>query len=116
MLIYRIAKDGYGPYQYYRFGRSKAKKYLKLSADMGMRHNRSADHPIPPIILFNGNKVCGFESLDQLKEWFDGFLPRLHRLGFKIYVYKKRKFEKYVNQVLFRKSKIHQILSIKDVL
>jgi hypothetical protein len=50
-----------------------------------------ADHPTPhsdgieePFLYLDQGYVCGFDDLEALHEWFDGWVPSLIALGFEI--------------------------------
>ncbi len=92
---YRVEKDGTGPY----FGLNWDSSNLRR--EMGRDHSDNT-HPaitedycninndIDTLInnlKYKTNMICGFESLNLLKEWFGIYLTGLFELGYEIYEY-----------------------------
>ena len=120
MVVYRLEhSNGIGPYQYDQHLEliagswakiAKYHEYLDLLADMGRTHKRET-HPSPEHDGINcddfrrDQHFCGCKSLDDLQEWFGGFLPKLLNFGFKINRYEvaKNKVAEGKHQVVFDK-------------
>ena len=88
-LIYRVAKPAWnypipvGPYHYYTDS-----VYPKIIKEMYNSH-ANFSHPTPKLEgwYIPYDHVCGFESIEELYEWFEGYTEDLHELGFKVYIY-----------------------------
>lgn len=84
MLVYRIEKNGAGPYASY-FADTPFKRALSI-------HNKCNRHPgIRDIRLRDGedisNFVFAFKSFEQHRRWFHRRFTALHSEGFKLFVY-----------------------------
>lgn len=77
----RIKCDGVlaGPYRY----------VTPLHAELKHAHDGCESHPTPKNdgIVIEADQYCGFESIDDLLEWFDGWIERLAEAGFEIAEY-----------------------------
>lgn len=103
--VYRVENvDGRGPYQ------SNSADTPEL-IDMSKWHV-DENHPeiyfdIPDFEkipnAYDFKWLCGFLTLNSLREWFDGYIPALNRAGFQIKEYMVPKTKVYVGskQVLF---------------
>lgn len=82
MKIYRVERDGKGPY----------KQNWELCEELHVSHGNwnVMTHPNPRIeglCLAMDNRVCGFSTIEQLKQWFYGWRTKLREYGFKMKVY-----------------------------
>lgn len=95
-LVYRIEhhESGTGPY------RGNPSVVSDALVEMYNRHNWSQHHPCgrrefgPEIMAQCGGYLYGFATLDQYKEWFDGFFDLLKQHGFILtqYAIKAKKY------------------------
>lgn len=78
-------KDGNGPYIPGPGERLKA-----VMRDLHASH-KNMTHPSPFVDNIRNfdwtNEFCGFRTRRDLEEWFDGFMPRLYRAGFRMVRY-----------------------------
>jgi hypothetical protein len=82
MIVYRLehSTDGCGPYN----GRHK---YNTQERKMNESHHiQLATHPSPEAdgIAMRDSYLCGFASLQSLRQWFKGFLKPLLAKGYQI--------------------------------
>lgn len=76
--IYRVEerRGGAGPYN---------KRNAETLGEMFAEHG-SGSHLSPQqddlLLGIAADEHCGFATLEQLDQWFDGFHDRLHKLGF----------------------------------
>ncbi len=92
MLVYRVEHEEYGigPYQIRHSG--NVQKFLnRMGADHSAYGYKGDQHPMP---AFDGIEdfdtdydYCGFESMEALVKWFDGYLLGLARYGFVVRIY-----------------------------
>jgi hypothetical protein len=93
MLIYRvahksIATDGFpsGPYTTYGLPDEVAERLN----DMRWAHSNSS-HPSPwkdpKLNAIRDHERCGFDSLEMLYEWFEGWTKFLRDSGFAVYTF-----------------------------
>jgi hypothetical protein len=107
MIVYRVEKDGMGPYA----NPNKTKTIHKM-----VEKHRDNKHPTPNNDIFinryiHYNEICGFSNVKSLKEWFFGYRAELRRLGYKMCVYDAVATGK--NQVVFlNNSKRIKVLEI----
>lgn len=88
MMVYRVARHDdatTGPYNYFDWTSSP------VIAAMAEAHNDCPNH-MPPhkdglLGYIDSYEHCGFESLESLMVWFEGFLPGLGKSGFVIHVF-----------------------------
>ncbi len=86
MLVFRIERDGNGPYTTLPFfGSSPLKSALKT-------HQRSESHPgTRDIKLRDGEDISdfifAFKSFEQYRRWFHRRFTVLHANGFKLFIY-----------------------------
>jgi len=116
MLVYRVEheKDGLGPYQYSAKRGSESSCFTTMLCD---RHNGSLAHPTP---LEYGHIMrhwhyCGFDSLNQLCNWFsqEDEILGLGQHGFVCNVYKVPYLLHQSNfQVVFEKEKSTFVLTL----
>lgn len=91
MLVYRVEKEGKGPYHSSENMRLREnptnKEFLSSMYDA---HNEDNKHPSPwtENITMSGIDLCGFESLYSLRQWFLNFKQGLSVLGFKLAIYR----------------------------
>lgn len=79
MFIYRIEKDGVGPYH-------QLANHPELH-EMACRHSRGEQHPSPHEegLKMETRHRCGFSSLDQMCRWFSHEEQELmYSLGFEL--------------------------------
>ncbi len=105
MLVYRVEKNGRGPY-----------------TDSGMErmsnaHNASAEHPLSWWDCGTQNGfVCGFVSIGTFKSWFGEFISDLIDADFKLSTYevdcKYIKFGESTKQLVFDKTHAHLMESV----
>ena len=90
MIVYRLEKNGRGPYGLITHCPDSCGGLYELITEMQRAHDNS-DYPTPyedgidPILL--REYYCGFNSLEKLHQWFRGFLERLQSYGFCINKY-----------------------------
>lgn len=92
--IYRIEKDGKGPYT----DRYKEPSNLQeILRNMAIEHNDKS-HPSPEedgIDMRNFPKALfGFTSMRKLHKWFGQWVPILKEIGYEIKIYKNPKIMK----------------------
>ncbi len=100
MLVYRIENEvGNGPYRRTVEGLRPCNVCILQTE----KHN----HPLPFTdgIELEQSDFCGFQSLESLYTWFDGYIEKLQQDGFYIAIYKlKKKFVKIgKTQIGFRR-------------
>lgn len=113
MLVYRVAykesRDGdlpRGPYTM-----SGLPEEIRDQIEVMRWKHTDERHPGPykdPMLIdiFSAER-CGFDSLDNLYGWFEGYVEMLHRAGFRLYVYDVPDAEVRIGkygQTLFRAS------------
>lgn len=104
MIVYRIEKDGVGPYRNWDID------LIDMTGEDNV-HNDS-NHPSPwedaEISSITMDYLCACPSLEKLREWFDGYLEILDENGFNIYriKVKKRILGKSKRQCFFKKEDI----------
>lgn len=85
MLIYRVEKNGIGPYN----------NYHSDLRHMRIEHNKDSENR-PSIKIDTDYDIhsdnidfykCGFHDVDSLKDWFKGYRRTLNRAGFVMSVY-----------------------------
>lgn len=86
--VYRVEDEkGVGPYRI-TSGRTKAQKDLAIR--LGVAH-KDESHPTPDKEGINQRLIeiglCGFENLENLYDWFDGWLDELRETGHVIRAY-----------------------------
>jgi hypothetical protein len=87
-LFYRVERDGVGPYRGYDGTETKLEEML---CDHGLDYR--CNHPTPweePQIgsrMDDADYRCGFHSMEQMMEWFDGWGDALAEYGFRVHVY-----------------------------
>jgi len=118
MTIFRIENSvGLGPYV------SNANQENQILHQMNLDHSCSPLHPMPwednlPEMA-REYELCGFESIEKLKKWFDGWINRLYDNGFfavQLEIDKKNvKFGNY--QIVFNKNRVYskKQLSLEDL-
>lgn len=88
MLVYRVEhkRHRHGPY---RCENLKTKKCKDLAWALLGDHDSDFEHPCPQEegILMRERDYCGFISIEQAVEWFDGWLDRLHFAGYCLAVF-----------------------------
>lgn len=84
MLIYRVEKNGIGPYN----------TYHPDLTEMKIQHNKAENRPgikIDTDYDINEENVkhyrCAFHDIESLKNWFKGYRMMLNRAGFVMNVY-----------------------------
>lgn len=85
MIVYRIEKNGIGPYR----GTIQNKNSDNLIKKL-WRHSGSTSHPtcLNEISGFNSEKhICGFPCVTKLKKWFHGSREELRRNGYFMVLY-----------------------------
>ena len=88
--VYRVEKNGCGPYTYTDTFKTNAKE-RKILKRLNDSHDSDYDnHPAIDTDFVNcgSDFLCGCLTLKQLKKWFRGHLTPLKRIGFKIKVHK----------------------------
>jgi len=86
MIVYRIEKNGLGPYR----GRKENKNTTRLDHKLSS-HSASYLHPTchAEITNFDHEKhICGFSCITKLKKWFHGSRSELRRNGYSLVLYK----------------------------
>lgn len=104
MKVFRLEKDGQGPY---RYEGGLDQLGVSLLSELHAAHDDS-DHPgfyddfdnDENDEMFCDECRFGFKSLRDLKSWFRGYLTKLTKIGFKIVVYEINK-----DRVVISKSK-----------
>jgi hypothetical protein len=90
MLVYRVENsEGGGPYTFYSFDKAD-KAVVAVSNALKEAHNESHHHPPPHsdgISFVRHYERCGFVSIEDLVQWFDGWLQKLHDVGFRMAIY-----------------------------
>lgn len=104
MLVYRVEhyEKNFGPYATSRMPCS----HWPLAYELCDKHNGSRNHPVAEWIGID--EFCGFSSLQQMKNWFNGFIKKLHKYNYRISVYDcpDDKVKKYDDkQIVFVRSK-----------
>lgn len=94
MLVWRLEKNGIGPYTYDEYHQDLPHSEQEILNDLNNFHN---PHPYPKnpahppvsedIGKFDKEMVCGFKSIEDLRKWFKGFLRELKKIGFEVKVY-----------------------------
>lgn len=108
MIIYRIEHKiyGMGPYSTRNLPRENKKKLAELYDKHGACFAYNAYHPRP--INVKRGYYFGFESIDDLKKWFNraGMLIRYHKLGYvcRIYQVDEKYIENLYCQLSFNKT------------
>lgn len=95
MLVWRLEKDGIGPYMYQ--GLDDIAQCLVDTMNEAHSQTDKFDEFIrPPITVdfdvFYPEMVCGFKSLQDLRVWFIGYLKALKGFGFRIHTYETDDF------------------------
>lgn len=107
MLIFRVEHNEVpcGPYRidHYFYGDDPFRKdVIALCYDLCMKHSGNDHRPVPRYTQFRTDKdVCGFTSLDELLDWFEGFDQRLKENNFSVKVYESYDYNEVKKQVLF---------------
>jgi hypothetical protein len=100
MIVYRLEhRDGYGPYVNRLLFINN--KVIVLKDELCAVHN-DKNHPVPKFI--QKGYYCGFHSMGQLREWFDGYLTKLRLAGYHIIIYYAEHYSKDLRQVVFQKA------------
>lgn len=91
--FYRVAhpSDKTGPYQ--RFGVTGPSSRVTLARKLCDAHGwTDGAHPPPRddtgLYYIGRYEHCGFQSIEQLNQWFAGWMAALNETGFKLYHYK----------------------------
>lgn len=119
MFVWRVQNvDGYGPY-------SVEHKYCDA---VKKAHDDVLKHPVPCMDgipefdtlelkgLLDDRWVCGFDSLEKLQVWFEGWLDKLVSVGFLIYQFEvaENSLYKGQRQILFLKEEAKLITDNPD--
>ena len=112
MLVYRVEKNGIGPY---RHDEVDDKLWHKIAS-----HNSGNSRPGPrsdgiSIGLYKPDIYFGFKDIEQLKAWFKGARSALRKNGFNLVIYDVPKRWVYVGgkQVGFDMSKAWPMKTVK---
>lgn len=111
MLVYRVEKNGIGPY---RHDGVDEKLYCKISS-----HNSDNNRPGPNrdgiSVRSSPDIHFGFKDIEQLKTWFKGARSALRKNGFNLVIYDVPKRWVYVGgkQVGFNMSKAWPMKTLK---
>lgn len=89
MKVYRIENsEGVGPY--------RSDEFMDLLDEMKNAH---CDEETHPNLLHDGladvwseAHICAFDSMKKLSRWFNGYLPLLLSLGFKVKSYETSEY------------------------
>jgi len=112
MLVFRLEHEiyGCGPYRINEeMELLSSEEYLseldKFTDVMCEVHNGSTDHPIPNITVNHvRDYIFGFSSLEELKDWFHGYLYTLmYDFGFIIQKYETDDYQLFNKQLIFKK-------------
>lgn len=125
MEIFRVehSTGGFGPYQTWAMKDAQRAGVISgrvsdrcraLANNMDDSHAWSPNHPTPardyPVNArakssrwIEDHERCAFDSLDELRFWFEEFLTALDKCGYHIVVYKVdgRKIKRYAHQCVF---------------
>lgn len=123
MLIWRVAHKEHtylgfpsGPY----FSAGLPLEIVVNTSGMGDAHSWEPKHPSPSedpeLGWVKADERCGFNSLNALFDWFDGFINLLRENGFVMYMYEVP--EKYVRvgkfgQALFNWTAADEICNVE---
>jgi hypothetical protein len=82
-------------------------------ADLLCGEHSNDDHPTPRSIPYW--KICGFESIEALRAWFDGFEDMLDHYGYVIatYTYAETVMADDYGQVTFEKDTANRLTTEK---
>jgi hypothetical protein len=84
MIVYRIEKNGLGPYRSRLENKNSDKLVNKLWSHLGSSHPTC----VVEIPSFNSEKhICGFSCVTKLKKWFHGSRAELRRNGYLMALY-----------------------------
>ncbi len=88
MHVFRVETlDGNGPYQTSNLSEEQRTQLLEMYDD----HSDIAEHPSPWLDRYLGDikkdEYCGFVSVGQLRQWFNGWLDILTEQEFVVTVY-----------------------------
>jgi len=107
MLIYRVERNGIGPY----FSVNISKKLKRMNSNHSSRGSKHWRPTPTKDILRDGKpfymgdeEFCGFSSLLDLQDWFRGYRAELRRSGFKISIYEGEPSGIGTQQLVFVKS------------
>lgn len=89
MLVYRVehSVDGCGPYMSNTLeGKFRPQYIQRLANSLGTKHNGDSEHCVIWEEVgnqgFSSRHFCGFESMEQLYNWFRGFITSLFECGY----------------------------------
>ena len=108
MIVYRVEKNGEGPY--------RCNDEKGLLQDMYDEHNWGKKHPVPYFDCekdMEEGEVCGFASLDLLSQWFKGHTKALNKSSFKVHVYEAEPTAEGTYQLLFKDKESRLIKTLR---
>lgn len=114
MLVYRVEKDGLGPYRHYQRDDHLWRKIDSYSGDRPGPYEDGVANYLPCKVI-TPKVYFGFKDIESLKKWFRGARSILRKNGFMVSVYDVP--DKYVytgkRQVGFEMCKAWLVKTIK---